>query len=67
VSDKPGEDGALNVGNKMTDSVKLLVRQNRLTGIHVTPTVLFNGIEERSISSSFTAKQWDEWLEKNVT
>lgn len=67
VSDKAGEDGALNVGNKVTDDVKLMVKANRLVGVHVTPTVLFNGIEERSISSSFTAEQWDEWLEKNLT
>jgi protein-disulfide isomerase len=66
VPDKPGEDGSLNVGNKVTDDVKLMVKANRLTGVHVTPTVLFNGIEEKSISSSFTAEQWDEWLEKNV-
>jgi len=66
ISDKPGEDGSLNIGNKVTDDVKLMVKANRLTGVHVTPTVLFNGIEEKSISSSFTAEQWDEWLEKNV-
>jgi len=32
----------------------------------VTPTVLFNGIEEGSISSSFTGEQWKEWLDKNI-
>ena len=26
----------------------------------------FQGIEEKSISSSFTTEQWDEWLEKNI-
>ena len=67
VEDKPAEDGGLNSGNKVTDDVKLMVKANRLTGVHVTPTVIFNGIEEKSISSSFTAEQWDEWLEKNVT
>ena len=25
------------------------------------------GIEEGSISSSFTGEQWEEWLQKNVT
>jgi len=66
VSDKPGEDGSLNIGNGVTDDVKLMVKANRLTGVHVTPTVLFNGVEERSISSGWTAEQWEEWLEKNV-
>ncbi|KAJ9610580.1 hypothetical protein H2200_005357 [Cladophialophora chaetospira] len=66
VSDKPGEDGSLNVGNKVTDDVKFQVKANRVTGVHVTPTVLFNGVEERSISSGWTAEQWDEWLGKNA-
>ncbi|KAL9611020.1 MAG: hypothetical protein Q9167_004301 [Letrouitia subvulpina] len=64
IAEKAGDDGALNVGNKVTDDVKLMA--NRLTGVHVTPTVLFNGIVENSISSSFTAQQWEEWLDKNV-
>jgi len=35
-------------------------------GVHVTPTVIFNGVVENSISSSFTKEQWEEWLEKNI-
>lgn len=42
ISDKPDADGGLNSGNKVTDDIKLLVKANRLTGVHVTPTVLFN-------------------------
>ncbi len=67
VSDKPAEDGSLNIGNKVTNDVKLMVKANRLTGVHVTPTVLFNGVEERSISSGWTVEQWEEWLQKNAT
>lgn len=67
ISDKPGEDGSLNSGNKVTDDIKVQVKANRLTGVHVTPTVLFNGIVENSISSSFTKEQWEEWLQKNIT
>ncbi|KAL9038172.1 MAG: hypothetical protein Q9180_003291 [Flavoplaca navasiana] len=66
IADKPGEDGGLNSGNGVTDDVKLMVKVNRLTGVHVTPTVLFNGAVENSISSSFTGDQWKEWLERNV-
>lgn len=40
-----------------------LGRQN---GIHVTPTVLWNGIVEGSVSSSFGGKEWGEFFEKNV-
>lgn len=42
ISDKPGKDGALNSGNGVTDDLKVLVKTNRLVGVHVTPTVLFN-------------------------
>lgn len=58
ISDKPREDDSLNSGNGVTDDVKLMVKvgrsrrssgtlltwykANRLTGVHVTPTVLFN-------------------------
>ncbi|KAK5112474.1 hypothetical protein LTR62_004231 [Meristemomyces frigidus] len=66
VSDRPGEDGGLNVGNGVTDDVKLMVKANRLTGVHVTPTVLFNGVVEGGISSSFSKEDWEQWLEKNV-
>jgi protein-disulfide isomerase len=67
VPEKPAEDGSLNIGNKVTDDVKFQVKANRVTGVHVTPTVLFDGVEERSISSSWTFEQWDEWLKKNAT
>lgn len=67
VGDRPGEGGALNSGNKVTDDVKVMVKAARVVGVHVTPTVFFDGIEEKTISSSFTGEQWEEWLEKNVT
>lgn len=82
VSDKPAEDGSLNTGNATTNDLKLLIKAARLTGVHVSPTVVFNvcliswyselqltfqGNIENSISSSFTAEQWDEWLQKNIT
>ncbi|KAH9879320.1 hypothetical protein J1614_002759 [Plenodomus biglobosus] len=66
ISDKPGEDGSLNSGNGVTDDVKVQVKANRLTGVHVTPTVVFNGVVVNEISSSWTEAQWEEWLEKNV-
>ncbi|GAB7334024.1 hypothetical protein MBLNU13_g06117t1 [Cladosporium sp. NU13] len=66
ISDKPGSDGSLNSGNKVTNDIKLLTKANRLTGVHVTPTVLFNGVVEGGISSSFSKDDWQQWLEKNV-
>ncbi|KAF4555750.1 Hypothetical protein D9617_2g057130 [Elsinoe fawcettii] len=67
ISDKPGEDGSLNTGNATTNDLKLLIKAARLVGIHVSPTVVFNGIVENGISSGFSDKEWDEWLSKNVT
>ncbi|KUJ24349.1 uncharacterized protein LY89DRAFT_663097 [Mollisia scopiformis] len=66
ISDKPDKDGSLNTGNQVTNDLKVLVKMNRMQGVHVTPTVVFNGVVENNISSSFSGEQWEEWLEKNV-
>jgi protein-disulfide isomerase len=44
IQDKPGEDGSLNLGNGVTDDVKVQVKANRLVGVHVTPTVVLDGV-----------------------
>jgi protein-disulfide isomerase len=67
ISDKPAEDGGLNVGNGVTADVKTVVKMNRLVGVHVTPTVVVNGVVNNEISSGWTEKQWEEWLEKNIS
>jgi protein-disulfide isomerase len=66
ISDKPDEDGGLNAGNGVTDFVKAQTKFNRAQGVHVTPTVVFDGVVNNEISSSWTEEQWEEWLEKNV-
>ncbi|KAF2187850.1 hypothetical protein K469DRAFT_662050 [Zopfia rhizophila CBS 207.26] len=66
ISDKPGEDGSLNSGNGVTNDVKVMVKMNRLVGVHVTPTVVFDGVVENSISSGWTEGQWEEWFGRNV-
>jgi hypothetical protein len=66
ISDRPAEDGSLNTGNKVTDDVKRMVRMNRLVGVHVTPTAVFDGVVDGGISSSWTVEQWEEWVRKNV-
>ena len=66
ISDKPGNDGSLNTGNQVTNDLKVLVKMNRMQGVHVTPTVVFDGVVENNISSSFSGEQWEEWLEKNI-
>ncbi|KAJ9349647.1 thioredoxin-like protein [Paecilomyces variotii] len=66
ISDKPGPGGILNTGNGVTNDIKFMTKVNRVVGVHVTPTVFFDGAEEKAISSSFTAAQWEEWLLENV-
>ncbi|ORY05688.1 thioredoxin-like protein [Clohesyomyces aquaticus] len=66
IGDKPAEDGGLNTGNGVTNDVKVLVKMNRLVGVHVTPTVVFDGVVANEISSSWSVEQWEEWLGKNV-
>lgn len=66
VSDKPAADGGLNIGNKVTNDLKVVVKMARLVGVHVSPTVIFDGVVANEISSSWTEDQWMEWLNKNV-
>jgi len=66
ISDKPGEDGSLNTGNAVTNDLKLLIKAARLVGIHVSPTVLFDGLIAGDISSGWTKEQWEEWLGKQL-
>ncbi|POS84486.1 hypothetical protein EPUL_003543 [Erysiphe pulchra] len=66
VPDKPAEDGSLNVGNGVTNDLKVLIKMARLVGVHVSPTVLFDGVVESSISSSWSVDQWEEWLETKI-
>jgi protein-disulfide isomerase len=53
-------------GNAVTKDIKLMVRANRVVGVHGTPTVFFNGLEDQSISSRWTAQQWEDWCETNL-
>jgi protein-disulfide isomerase len=66
VPDKPSESGELNVGNQVTNDLKVITKMARLVGVHVTPTVIFDGVVNNDISSSWTGDQWLQWLEKSV-
>lgn len=66
ISDKPGEDGALNSGNQVTNDLKVMIKMARLVGIHVSPTVVFDGVVANDISSSWSKEQWADWLTKNI-
>lgn len=73
------EDGSRD--NKLIKDVKYTIRvslikldraraersqYNRTVGVHMTPTVAFDGIQDSSISSSFSADQWLKWLNEKV-
>ena len=66
VSDQPDKDGGLNGGNGVTDDVKVMVKMNRLVGVHVTPTVVVDGVVEGRIASSWDAGEWGRWLDGNM-
>ncbi|KAK9379303.1 thioredoxin-like protein [Kockiozyma suomiensis] len=62
---KPSEDGKPhNSGNQITNDLKLFIRQARQTSIHVSPTVLVDGIVDNNISSGWTVDQWIAKLEE---
>jgi hypothetical protein len=37
-----------------------------MVGVHVSPTVVFDGVVVGEISSGWSGEQWEEWLGKNV-
>jgi len=43
-------------------SIKWSIKYHRKRGVHVTPTVFVNGIEDNNISSSWTAEEWHNYL-----
>lgn len=55
-----------NAGNAVGQLMKWYVKHGRKNGIHVTPTVLVNGIEEPSISSGWTPDAWAEYLDAKL-
>lgn len=67
ISDQPDRDGGLNVGNQVTADLKVVIKMARLVGVHVSPTAVFDGVVNNEIASSWGVKEWEEWLEKNVT
>lgn len=55
--------GSGNSGNKVGAALKFACKYHRTRGVHVTPTVFINGVQDPSASSSWTADEWVERLE----
>ena len=60
------KDGAMNVGNAVTNTLKWYIKYTRQNGIHVSPSVVFDGITDNSVSSSWTLDQWKEYLDPKM-
>ncbi|RHZ50565.1 hypothetical protein Glove_495g33 [Diversispora epigaea] len=56
---------ATNHGNQLTPDLKWHIKLGRQNGIHVSPTVLWDGIID-DISSDWTLEQWEKWLAKKL-
>ncbi|GAA5810037.1 hypothetical protein MFLAVUS_003453 [Mucor flavus] len=61
-----GTGEAKNAGNQVTNDLKLCIRLGRQNGIHVSPTVLLDGIKDDSISSGWELDQWKEYLKSKL-
>lgn len=56
----PPSEVPRNGGNALQADVKYFVKQSRQNGIHVSPTVVVNGVIDNSIQSSSTLEFWLE-------
>ncbi|KAH0588014.1 hypothetical protein H2248_006750 [Termitomyces sp. 'cryptogamus'] len=55
-----------NGGNAVTDDLKYTIKFSRQNSIHVSPTVLWDGLVANEISSSWGTKEWSEFLAAKV-
>ncbi|KAJ7098604.1 hypothetical protein B0H15DRAFT_1005059 [Mycena belliarum] len=55
-----------NGGNAVTDDLKYTIKFSRQNGIHVSPTVLWDGLIANEISSSWGKKEWTDFLAAKV-
>ncbi|KAJ3480586.1 hypothetical protein NLI96_g8240 [Meripilus lineatus] len=55
-----------NGGVDVTDDLKYTIKFSRQNGIHVSPTVLWDGLIAPDASSSWAEKEWTEFLQAKV-
>jgi len=55
-----------NGGVAVTEDLKYTIKFSRQNGIHVSPTVLWDGLIANEISSSWGEKEWTEFLDKKI-
>ncbi|KAJ3987623.1 major facilitator superfamily domain-containing protein [Lentinula detonsa] len=54
--------GSPNGGNAVTDDLKYTIKYSRQNSVHVSPTVLWDGLVANEISSSWGEKEWNDFL-----
>lgn len=62
----PTSGESKNSGNQVTDDLKLQIKLGRQNGIHVSPTVLFDGLRDDSVSSSWELDQWKDYFKSKL-
>ncbi|RDB19785.1 hypothetical protein Hypma_012898 [Hypsizygus marmoreus] len=58
--------GSPNGGVDVTDDLKYTIKFSRQNSIHVSPTVLWDGLVAGEISSSWGEKEWNDFLAAKV-
>ncbi|KAF8897880.1 hypothetical protein BD779DRAFT_406751 [Infundibulicybe gibba] len=58
--------GSPNGGVAVTDDLKYTVKYSRQNGIHVSPTVMWDGLVASAVSSSWGEVEWSKFLQAQV-
>jgi len=59
-------NGSPNGGIAVTEDLKYCIKFSRQNSIHVSPTVLWDGLVANDISSSWGDQQWNKFFEEKV-
>ena len=58
------KEGAKSPGCAVTQQLKDLIRYSRSVGVHFSPTVYLNGVEQTEVSSRWTTEQWEAFVKE---
>jgi protein-disulfide isomerase len=61
------KEGAMNPGCGVTQQIKDITRYSRSVGVHVSPTVFLDGVEQTEVSSRWTMEQWEAFVKDKRT
>eukprot|EP00158_Paraphelidium_tribonemae_P009042 Partr_v1_DN28753_c0_g1_i4_m63126 putative Conserved hypothetical protein len=56
------ESGAMNEGNSITDDLKYFIKFSRQNSIHISPTLMVDGLVDPSFASAWTLDEWIKYL-----